>query len=153
MKKIFIFFFFLFIPIQSFSIIYPIEPKYVSLKKNKVFSRWNASFEAPIRYVYHKKGLPVLIIRKKDNWRRVRDIYGDESWIHRSMISNKKTFINRKEQNLIKYVENKNSIIAITNSGVVGRILKCNENYCKVKIKGFKGWLKKEFLWGIKQQN
>ena len=118
-----------------------------------MFSRWNASFEAPIRYVYHKKGLPVLIIRKKDNWRRVRDVYGDESWIHRSMISNKKTFINRKEQNLIKYVENKNSIIAITNSGVVGRILKCNENYCKVKIKGFKGWLKKEFLWGIKQQN
>ena len=66
MKKIFIFFLFLFIPIQSFSIIYPIEPKYVSLKKNKVFSRWNASFEAPIRYVYHKKGLPVLIIRKKE---------------------------------------------------------------------------------------
>ena len=112
MKKIF-FILFLIIPINVYSIIYPIEPKYASLKKDRVYLRWNASFDAPIKFIYQKKNLPILIIDKYDVWKKVRDIEGMEGWIHTSMISNKKTFINNKEQNLLKYKDNSNIVNAI----------------------------------------
>ncbi|PPR41429.1 MAG: hypothetical protein CFH24_00606, partial [Alphaproteobacteria bacterium MarineAlpha6_Bin2] len=104
MKKIIIFTFFVLFSTNVFSIIYPITPKYVSLKKNEVNARVNASFDAPLKFLYQKKGLPVLTIDEYGNWKKIRDIDGVESWIHKSMLSNKKTFINIKKQNLIKYL-------------------------------------------------
>ena len=150
MKKIF-FILFLIIPINVYSIIYPIEPKYASLKKDRVYLRWNASFDAPIKFIYQKKNLPILIIDKYDVWKKVRDIEGMEGWIHTSMISNKKTFINNKEQNLLKYKDNSNIVNAIVKKGVVGKIINCDEIFCKVKIKTYRGWVKKKNLWGIKK--
>ena len=150
MKKIF-FILFLIIPINVYSIIYPIEPKYASLKKDRVYLRWNASFDAPIKFIYQKKNLPILIIDKYDVWKKVRDIEGTEGWIHTSMISNKKTFINNKEQNLLKYKDNINIVNAIVKKGVVGKIINCDEIFCKVKIKPYTGWVEKKYLWGIKK--
>ena len=98
-----------------------------------------------------KKNLPILIINEHGNWREIRDIDGDETWMHISMISNKKTFINNKEQNLLKYKDNSNIVNAIVKRGVVGKILNCDEIFCKVKIKTYKGWVEKKYLWGIKK--
>ena len=147
-KKIFLLF--LIIPFNVHSIIYPIEPHYASLKEDKVYLRYNASFDAPIKLIYQKKSLPILITDKYDVWKKIRDIDGVEGWIHTSMISNKKTFINQKEQNLLKY---KDDIIvnAVVKRGVVGKIINCYEKLCKVKIKPYKGWLNKDYLWGIKK--
>ena len=64
MKKIF-FIFLLILPINVYSIIYPIEPKYASLKKDRVYLRWNASFDAPIKFIYQKKNLPILMFVRK----------------------------------------------------------------------------------------
>ena len=36
--------------------------------------------------------MPVLIINEHGNWKKIRDVGGTEGWIHRSMLSNKKTF-------------------------------------------------------------
>ena len=75
---------------------------------------------------------------------------GDISWMHVSMISNKRTFINREDQNLLKY-KNNNIVNAIVKKGVVGKIINCDEIFCKVKIKNYKGWVEKKYLWGIKK--
>ena len=100
MKNIILFFLFVLFSTNAFSIIYPITPKYVSLKKNKVNLRWNASLDAPIHFIYQNKGLPVLIINEHGNWKKIRDVGGTEGWIHKSMLSNKKTFINKKKQKI-----------------------------------------------------
>ena len=150
-KKTIILFLLLLFTINVHSLIYPITPKYASLKKNKTYLRYNASFQAPISHIYNKKGLPILIINEHDNWKKIKDSNGIEGWMHKSMISNRKTFINLKKQNLIKFLDEKNLIIAIIDPQVVGKIIKCEKIYCRVKVNKYKGWLKKEFLWGIKK--
>ena len=149
MKKIFFIFLLLIIPINLYSRDFTFTPKYASIKKEKAYSRHNASFDAPLEWIYQKKNLPILIIRERDNWREIRDIDGAESWMHVSMISNKRTFINKQDQNLLKYKDN-NIISAIVKKGVVGKIINCDEVFCKVKIKKYKGWVEKKYLWGIK---
>ena len=150
MKKIF-FIFLLILPINVHSIIYPITPEYASIKKEKAYSRHNASFDAPLEFIYQKKNLPILIINEHGNWREIRDIDGDETWMHISMISKKKTFINEKDQNLLKYKDNSNIVNAIVKKGVLGKIMNCSEKFCKVKIKPYRGWMEKKYLWGIKK--
>tara|TARA_B100000949_G_scaffold132724_1_gene116948 strand:- start:383 stop:838 length:456 start_codon:yes stop_codon:yes gene_type:complete len=150
MKKIFFILLLLVIPINLYSRDYTFTPKYASIKKEKAYSRHNASFDAPLEWIYQKKNLPILIIRERDNWREIRDIDGDISWMHVSMISNKRTFINREDQNLLKY-KNNNIVNAIVKKGVVGKIINCDEIFCKVKIKNYKGWVEKKYLWGIKK--
>ena len=150
MKKIFFILLLLIIPINLYSRDYTFTPKYASIKKEKAYSRHNASFDAPLEWIYQKKNLPILIIRERDNWREIRDIDGDISWMHVSMISNKRTFINREDQNLLKY-KNNNIVNAIVKKGVVGKIINCDEIFCKVKIKNYKGWVEKKYLWGIKK--
>ena len=150
MKKIFFILLLLIIPINLYSRDYTFTPKYASIKKEKAYSRHNASFDAPLEWIYQKKNLPILIIRERDNWREIIDIDGDISWMHVSMISNKRTFINREDQNLLKY-KNNNIVNAIVKKGVVGKIINCDEIFCKVKIKNYKGWIEKKYLWGIKK--
>ena len=141
----------LILPINVHSIIYTFTPKYASLKKEKTFSRHNASFDAGIEWIYQKKNLPILIINEHDNWREIIDIDGSDTWMHISNISKKKTFINKKNQNLLKYKDNSNIVNAIVKKGVVGKIINCDEIFCKVKIKSYKGWVEKKNLWGIKK--
>ena len=151
MKEIFFILLLLIVPINLYSRDYTFTPKYASIKKEKAYSRHNASFDAPLEWIYKKKNLPILIIRERDNWREIRDIDGAQTWMHVSMISNKKTFINNKEQSLLKYKDNDKIINAIVKKGVVGKIIKCDGKFCKVKIKPYKGWVEKKYLWGIKK--
>ena len=151
MKKIFFILLFLIVPINVYSIIYTFTPKYSSIKKEKANSRHNASFDAPLEWIYQKKNLPILIINEHDNWREIIDIDGSDTWMHISNISKKKTFINKKNQNLLKYKDNSNIVNAIVKRGVIGKIINCGEKFCKVKIKPYRGWVEKKYLWGIKK--
>ena len=39
--------------------------------------------------------------------------------------------------------------IAILKKGRLVKIKKCKENWCKITTDEFKGWIKKESLWGL----
>ena len=49
-------------------------PRFVSLKKNKVFVRTGPALRYPIKWVYKRNGLPVEIVKEFDTWRKVKDL-------------------------------------------------------------------------------
>ena len=46
---------------------------FLSLKKDKVYVRYGPGKNYPIKYIYKKKFLPVKVIDKKENFRRIID--------------------------------------------------------------------------------
>ena len=46
---------------------------FLSLKKNEVNLRQGPSFEYPIKLIYKKKYLPVIILDKSGPWKKIRD--------------------------------------------------------------------------------
>ena len=50
------------------------QENFLSLKKNKVNVRYGPGFDYPIKYVYKKINLPVKLIDKKENFRRIIDL-------------------------------------------------------------------------------
>ncbi len=64
-----------------------IESNYfLSLKNKKVNVRYGPGFDYPIKYIYKKKFLPVKVIDKKENFRRIIDHKKNSGWIHISQL-------------------------------------------------------------------
>ena len=121
-----------------------------TLRNDKVNLRQGPSFEYPIKIIYKKKFLPILVQDSSDNFRKVRDHENNTGWIHRSQLSKKKAAIVISDNEIMF----KNSTIfsnpvAILKEGRFVKINKCKETWCKVETNIYKGWIKKNSLWGL----
>ena len=142
-KQIIIFFFFI------NSSIFANEEYFLTLRNEKVNLRQGPSFEHPVKIFYKKKYLPVLIQDKSGNFRKIRDHENNSGWIHISQLSKKKAAINI-ENNLFVF---KNPTIyskplVILNKGRLCIIRKCKNEWCKIRVDKYNGWVKMDALWG-----
>ena len=123
--------------------------KFLSLKNKEVNLRQGPSFDYPIKLVYKKKYLPVIIIDKSETWRKIKDFKNNSGWIHISQLSNKKSGINTKNNSIIyKKPTIYSKPIAKLELGRLLLIKKCKEEWCKIKTGSFNGWILKKYLWG-----
>ena len=132
------------------SISFSQDEYFLTLRYDKVHLRQGPSRKYPIKILYKKKFLPVLIQDKSDNFRKIRDHENNSGWIHISQLSKKKAAIVIDE----KLIMFKNPTIyskpvAILKKGRLTNIIKCREIWCKAKSGNYKGWLKKDSLWGL----
>ena len=133
-----------------FSKLYASESKkFLSLKNNEVNLRQGPSFKYPIKLIYKKKYLPVLILDTSETWRKIKDFNNNYGWIHISQLSKKKTALNFKNNSILyKNPTIYSKPIAKLESGRLVLIKKCNQKWCKISSGEFIGWINKSFLWG-----
>ena len=145
-----IIFYILFVVFLSINIISAKEnDHYLALKNNKVNVRYGPGFDYPIKYIYIKKNLPLKIIDKKENFRRIIDFKKNSGWIHISQLKKNKSFILLEDKILFsKPTKYSKPIIKIAK----GRLLvvkKCKKIWCRVKTDNYLGWLKTDNIWGF----
>ncbi len=146
MDKLIVFFSFF---ILFFGNSYAKADYYLTLRNEKVNLRQGPSLEHPIKLIYKKKFLPVLIIDKSYNFRKITDHENNSGWIHISQLSKKKAALNNKERAVIYKKPSKYSKpIAIAEKGRLLLIKKCKKNWCKIKTEKFSGWIEKKYLSG-----
>ena len=123
--------------------------EFLTLKNNKVNLRQGPSFKHPIKLIYKKKYLPVIIINKIETWREIKDHQSNSGWIHVSQLSKRKSGINIIENSIIyKKPTVYSKPIVILKTGRLVLIKKCKKNWCKISSGGFSGWILKNSLWG-----
>ena len=134
----------------NFENVFSSEEYFLTLRNEKVNLRQGPSFDYPVKIFYKKKFLPVLVQEKSDNFRKIRDHENNSGWIHISQLSKKKAAI-VIDDDLILF--NSSTIysnpVAILKKGRLVRIKKCEVNWCKINTSKFKGWVKKDNLWGL----
>ena len=144
MKKLFfLIMLWIFFPLSVFA-----NNTFLSLKKNKVNVRYGPSFESPIKYIYKKINLPIKQIDKKENWRRIIDFKNNSGWIHSSQLKKVNSLIPLEDKILFKNPSNFSKPIAKIKKGRVLLLIKCENNWCKIKTDKFKGWIKTQNIWG-----
>ncbi len=123
--------------------------EFLILKNNKVNVRYGPGFDYPIKYIYKKKYLPIMIIDKKENFRRIIDFKKNSGWIHASQLRKGKSFITLQNKILFsKPTKFSKPIIKIAK----GRLLivsKCKIKWCKVKTESHIGWVRNNYVWGM----
>ena len=145
MKKIT--FFILFLSIL-FTQISNSEEKFLSLKKNKVNVRYGPSFDSKIKYIYKKINLPVKLIDKKENFRRIIDLKNNSGWIHISQVKKSNSIIALEDKILFKKASNFSKPIVRLEKGRLLIIKKCNNNWCNIITDDYNGWIKTNNIWG-----
>ncbi len=142
-KKIFI----IFLMLLFSSTVYASDI-FLSLKKNKVNVRYGPSFNSPVKFIYKKINLPIKLIDKKENWRRIIDLKNNSGWIHQSQLKKVNSIIPLEDKVLFKKASNFSKPMALIKKGRVLIIQKCEINWCKIKSEKFKGWVKTDNVWG-----
>ena len=121
---------------------------YLILKNNEVNVRYGPGFDYPIKYVYKKKYLPIKVIDKKENFRRIIDIKNNSGWIHTSQLSKKKSFILLEDQLLFAKPTKYSKPILKIAKGRLLLVKKCKKKWCKVKTENYFGWIRTNNIWG-----
>ena len=62
-------------------------PRFVSLRSNPVNARSGPGVKYQIVWVYMQKSAPVEVIAEFEDWRKIRDWQGSESWIKSQMLN------------------------------------------------------------------
>ena len=122
---------------------------FLSLKKNKVNVRYGPGFEYPIKYIYKKINLPIKLIDKKENFRRIIDLKNNSGWIHVSQLKKINSIIPKEDKILFSKPSNFSKPLAKIEKGRVLLLQNCIEKWCRVKSGSFKGWIKIENTWGL----
>ena len=148
MQKIIVILFFIFLNLPNYS--YSKSNNFRTLRYDVVNLRQGPGKDYPIKIFYKKKFLPVLILDSSDNFMKIRDHENNTGWIHISQLSKKKAAIVIDDELI---VFNKPSVYStptvILKKGRLSNIIKCTEDWCKIKIDEYKGWVKKISLWGF----
>ncbi len=122
---------------------------YLTLRNEKVNLRQGPSFNHPIKLVYKKKFLPVLVIDKSYNFRKIIDHENNSGWIHITQLSKKKAALNNQEKSVIFQKPSKYSEpLALAEKGRLFLVKKCKHDWCKIKTENYTGWIMKKNLKG-----
>ena len=106
---------------------------FLSLKNNKVNVRYGPGFDYPIKYIYKKKFLPVQVIDKKENFRRIVDFKKNSGWIHISQLKKTNSLIVLKDKILFKKSTKFSKPIAKLEKGRLLIVKKCQKKMVQSK--------------------
>jgi SH3-like domain-containing protein len=127
-------------------------PRYVSLKGSEGNARRGPGLTHRIDWVFTRAGMPLKITAEFENWRRVEDSEGAGGWVHYSLLSGVRTaLVTLDMAELRTEPTDTATIVAQAELGVVGRILECQPDWCRVSFEGMRGWVSTRAIWGVKE--
>ena len=95
-----------------------------------------------------KKFLPVKVIDKKENFRRIIDHKKNSGWIHISQLKASKSLIALEDKLIFKKNTKFSEPLVKIEKGRLLIVKKCLTEWCRVKTENYLGWIEVENLWG-----
>jgi SH3-like domain-containing protein len=130
-------------------------PRYAALKSNQVNMRTGPGKRYPIEWVVVRENMPVQIVAEYENWRKVKDFEGVEGWVHRAMLSSRRSVMVVQDGFIMRRESTYNSpAVAKLMPTIAAELETCQDGWCKVRVVDAKageqqGWVQHEYLWGV----
>lgn len=124
-------------------------PYWASISVDEARMRKGPSIDVPVLWEYRRKDLPVKVIARHENWRRVEDPDGARGWMAARLLSRTRTAIVTGAIRPMREEPSTTAAVAYRAApGVVGRITDCQNGWCRFDVKGRKGWIQTDHIWG-----
>ena len=125
-------------------------PRYVSLKVKEANARRGPSLSHKIDWIYKRQNMPLEIYAEYENWRRVRDFEGLGGWIHYTLLSGIRYVLIKNELLEMRLLPSIDAqVIAKVPQHNIATLDKCNKDWCRIIDDGYKGWVPKNGIWGV----
>ena len=125
-------------------------PRFESLRSDRVNLRVGPGENYPIAWVLVRKEMPVEIVREFSHWLMVRDWQGTEGWVHERMLSpRRRVMVTGSTHALHRDPDSAAPVIARAEPGVVGNLLECRGDWCRISAGNVSGWMMRNDVWGV----
>ncbi len=125
-------------------------PRYVTLKGSQGNARRGPGLTHRIDWVFTREGMPLKVTAEYEHWRRVEDVDGAGGWIHYTLLSGvRSVLVTQDMAQAFANPDQTSDVVYQSELGVIGKLLQCVPDWCRVAVEGEKGWVKKTALWGV----
>ena len=135
-------------------------PRFASTRSSPINVRVGPGTRYEIAWNFLVPGVPVEIIQEFDTWRKIRDVEGDEGWVHQSLLSGNRAgyatpLVANGEVSMHVDKSEEAAVRARLAPGVRVSISECDGAWCNVSAsqpgerQNFAGWVRQEELWGV----
>ncbi|MCK5696479.1 MAG: SH3 domain-containing protein [Desulfobacula sp.] len=92
---------------------------------------------------------PVIIVKKKGNWYKIKDFENDVAWLHKSLLGKIEGIITIKDKcNVRSKAATKSQVLFTVEKGVPFKVLMRKGNWIKIEhADGDVGWIYKTLVW------
>jgi SH3-like domain-containing protein len=126
-------------------------PYWASIASGEAMMRTGPGRNYPGTWLYKRRDLPVRVIKTYPNWRMIEDPDGTKGWMLVTLLSDQRTAIVKPgDPRAIRLEASGASRIQYrADSGVVGRIDKCDGHWCHIQIGKRQGYIAQGDIWGV----
>jgi len=128
-------------------------PYWASVASGQAMTHTGPGRNYPNVWLYQRRDLPVRVVKKYENWRLIQDPDGAQGWMLVTMLSDRRSAIVKPgEPRPIRVGASDSARIAYNaEHGVVGRISKCGDGWCRIEIDRRKGYIRASDIWGVSE--
>lgn len=125
-------------------------PYWASIRVEEVNMRVGPSASYNIAWVYHRKQLPLKVLRLKEGWRLVEDPDGAIGWVLGQFLSLDRTAIvsGKGLAEMRAKGAEKAKLLWRLEPGVVGKLGNCEAGWCRFAVDAHTGFVQQARLWG-----
>ncbi|WP_428629807.1 SH3 domain-containing protein [Sphingopyxis sp.] len=124
-------------------------PYWASISVDEARMRKGPSPDVPVIWEYRRKDLPVKVVARFETWRKIEDPDGTQGWMAARLLSRTRTAIVTDDIRPLREDASVSAAVAYrAEPGVVGRITDCKDGWCLFEVKGRKGWIQTDHIWG-----
>lgn len=135
-------------------------PRFVTTRSHPINVRVGPGTRYDIAWSYSVSGVPVEIVAEFDTWRKIRDVEGDEGWVHQSLLSGDRAgyatpLLANGEVGMHVDKSEDAGLRARLAPGVRVSISECDGAWCRIAAgqpgerQAYSGWVRQAELWGV----
>ena len=126
-------------------------PYWASIASGEAMMRTGPGKNYPGIWLYKRRDLPVRVVKLYPNWRLIEDPDGTRGWMLVTLLSDRRTAIVKPGQPRPIHLEASasSSIRYRAEPGVVGRIEKCRNGWCRIAVGKREGFIRSTDIWGV----
>jgi SH3-like domain-containing protein len=125
-------------------------PYWASIAAGDAMMRTGPGGNYPAVWRYRRADLPVRVVQIHTSWRKIREPDGTQGWMAVALMSARRTaIVTGGVSALLAKPEQGARIAWRVEPGVVGRIDRCSEGWCRFDAKGKRGYIRTAHLWGV----
>ena len=125
-------------------------PYWASISAGEAMMRTGPGRNYPATWLYRRADLPIQVVEVYPNWRKVQDPDGTTGWMLVNLLSDTRTAIVTGDEPRPMHEEpNEGARVRfLAEPGVVGRLSDCAADWCRLDVKGRRGYIRAGHVWG-----
>jgi SH3-like domain-containing protein len=125
-------------------------PYWASISSGQAMMRTGPARTYPGIWLYQRRDLPVRVVQRYEHWRLIQDPQGQQGWMLATLLSDRRTAMVRPGDPRPVHArpEADSRVRYLAQAGVVGRIDRCRQGWCRFAVGKRQGFIRTADIWG-----